>query len=106
LRRFLRLAFGTAAGWFDVQPIGWSRTPPLLNDVRQFVCQQPPPLAAVRRSPRRSENHVPAHCISQRIHRPGRLRRLTVGMQANIAEVVPEFGLHEGTVGRRKRLAG
>ena len=69
----------------------------LLQDVRQFVREQPPPIARLRRVASWPENDVPSYCLSQRIDRSGRLDGLRIHVDADLTEVMAKPRFHETT---------
>jgi hypothetical protein len=78
----------------------------LLHYVRQFVGEQSSPTAIARRILVRTKGHVVADGVGRRIHRPRRLSRPRVGMDAHAAEVMAEARLHEPARRHVQRPAG
>ena len=77
----------------------------LLNDVHQFVRQQPPPLRGIGMPAARAERDVPPDGPRLRTRIPRAAFRRGVGVDAHAAEIVPEACLHRAAGLRGQRLA-
>src|SRR5262249_57567798 len=80
----------------------------LLQRVRQLMRELPISCGGPGRILPLAEHDVPLHRVCQRAYRLRRLRRTSVGMDAHLAEILPEAGLHEcagGLIERPPRRA-
>src|SRR5262245_4880006 len=84
---------------------GGGRTRGLLDRMSQFMGEKPSALLDAWIVLTFRKNNVASYRVSQCIHRPRRLRRSCVGVDADLAEVVAEVRLHESARRRVQRLA-
>lgn len=68
----------------------------LLDDVSQFVGEQPHPRLGIRLIPALPHHDMPPEREGLRVDRAGRLRRPGIGVYSNVREVVTEPALHLG----------
>ncbi|HKC64494.1 MAG TPA: hypothetical protein VKB86_12705 [Pyrinomonadaceae bacterium] len=68
----------------------------LLDNVCEFVRQQPAPLCRLRRILPFAKYDVAPYGVRPRVDRPCRLRCATICMHAHASEVAPEARLEEG----------
>ena len=78
----------------------------LLHNMRQFMCQQAAALAGGRGKPAGSKRDVASHCISERVHGPGRLCSACVGVNTDAGEILAKPRLEECLGLRIERLPG
>ena len=92
------LALGSVAGLAEL--IGTAHAcatvGAVLNDMRQFVHQQPAAIPAARREFALREHDVLSDRVGVRVHGICGARRRGVGMNTDAAEIVPEAWLHRG----------
>ena len=76
----------------------------LLQHMRQFMRQKPPAFGISWPELSIGKDDVVAHRVSEGPHFTGRLIRLCVGMNSDVAEIMPEPILHEALIRRLQGL--
>ncbi len=80
----------SARGWRAIDGAG-----PLLHDMCQLVRKHPLAGVAVGRELIGLEDDIVADRVGVRLDRPCRLRRLSIGVDPDVAEVRSQAGFHE-----------
>ncbi len=94
LRHILRTVL-LCVRWF-VGYCSWSVSHRLLDDMSQFVREQPAALRGSGIEAPKAENDVVSNCVGMSVERPSRHLCVLIRMHAHTAEVVSEARLHKG----------